>query len=450
MSELTDFTVPMPVLYSREAEEAVLGAVLINPNIFYSVSVSLRADDFFIHRHRFIWEAFTRLNDQHISLDFLTVAEELERKGQLDEVGGPAYVTSLTTAVPTSLHAEAYANVVVAFSGRRHLLTTANQIARLACQTDSAFETTLSEAEKMLFAVTQPRSGSNLRHIARVVGGVYDQVAELAERPEDVQGIPTGFIDLDKLLIGLQPSDLVLVAGRPGMGKTSLLLSLLLSASQASHQSVAIFTLEMSGEQLVLRLLSQVSGIDSQRLRSGRLTDDEWSLFAAAADKLSQLPVYLDDTPALTPFQLRSACRRLAMEHGLDLVIVDYLQLMSGGGTKEQRFENRVQEVGHISRQLKILAKELNIPVIAAAQLSRAVEQRADKKPTLADLRESGSLEMDADIVLLLHRPQPGLNVVSLEVAKNRKGPVGVIDLVYRPELTRFENAQTLDLKEIY
>jgi replicative DNA helicase len=435
----------LPELYSRPSEEALVGAVLINPSAYYTVSNLLRPDDFFIHRLRFVWEAISDLVENQSPVDFLTVTEALDRQGRLAEIGGPAYLTGLINATPSSLNAEAYARLISDHSGRRRLLGAADQIARLSYQTDLAFDTALAEAEKVIFTISQQRSGSNLRPLAEAISAVYDQAVEMAERQDEMLGIPTGFTDLDKLLNGLQSSDLVLIAGRPGMGKTSLLLSLLHTAAQKYQKHVAVFTLEMSGDQLAQRLLSQTSGIDSQRLRSGRMSADEWALFTETAEALSQLPVFLDDTPALTPFQLRSACRRLAMETGLDMVIVDYLQLMSGGS----RFENRVQEVGMISRQLKVLAKELNVPVIAAAQLSRAVEQRADKKPTLADLRESGNLEMDADIVILLHRPQPGLNLVTLEVAKHRKGPVGSVDLVYRPELTRFENAVTIDLNQV-
>jgi replicative DNA helicase len=433
-----------PTLYSRESEEALLGAILINPDAYYSVAGRLRGDDFFIHRHRWIWEAFSSLVDQHIPVDLLTTIEALNRHGQLAEVGGPAYLTGLINATPTSLHAEAYAGVIMEHAGRRRLLDAANAIAKFAYQTGTDFETTLSEAEKAIFTVSQQRLGGNLRSLAEVVDGVYDQAAALANQTGDLLGVPSGFTDLDALLGGWQGSDLVLVAGRPGMGKTSLLLSWLRAAAQSHHKRVAVFTLEMSAEQLAQRLLAQAAGIDAQRLRSGRMTADEWVRFIEAIEVFSSLNVFIEDTPALNPYQLRSACRRLQMEVGLDLVMVDYLQLMSGG----TRYENRVQEVGAISRQLKNLAKELDVPILAAAQLNRSVEQRADKKPTLADLRESGNLEQDADVVILMHRPQPGMNVISLEVAKHRKGPVGTVDLIFRPDLTRFENALTVDLNQ--
>ncbi len=440
---MTDTTVP--ILYSQQAEEALVGAVLIDPGAYFSLADSLKPDDFYIERLRYIWEAIACLVENHSPVDYITVTEELERQGLLDEIGGPAYLTGLINATPSSLNANAYGHLIVDHSGRRQLLEVARQIARLTYQTERAFEEILVEAEKALYSVSQQRVGGNLRPLSEAISAVYERAAEMAERQDEMLGIPTGFTDLDKLLNGLQSSDLVLVAGRPGMGKTSLLLSLLHTAAQVHCKAVAVFTLEMSAEQLSQRLLSQVSGIECHRLRTGRMSPDEWAIFTKAVEALSLLPIYVDDTPALTPFQLRSACQRMAMEIGLDMVIIDYLQLMSGGS----RFENRVQEVGAISRQLKVLAKELNVPVVAAAQLSRAVEQRADKKPTLADLRESGSLEMDADIVLLLHRPQPELNVVTLEVAKHRKGPVGSVDLVYRPELTRFENAVTIDLNKV-
>ena len=273
----------------------------------------------------------------------------------------------------------------------------------------------------------------------------YDRVDQLASRGEDFYGVPTGFIDLDRLLGGLQPSDLLIIAGRPGMGKTGFLLSVAKNAAQKHKKHVAIFSLEMSNEQLVQRLISQETGIDSQRLRSGKLEDHEWPLFTQAIDVLSDTHIYLDDTPAITPLQLRTKCRRLAMEHSLDLVIVDYLQLMSG----DTRNDNRVQEVSYISRNLKVLARELNVPVLTAAQLSRAVEQRTDKRPVLSDLRESGSLEQDADIVMFIYRPDQyekdttKQNIAEIIVSKHRNGPVGTVELIFRSALAKFENAAT-------
>ncbi|MBO9368129.1 MAG: replicative DNA helicase [Chloroflexi bacterium] len=431
--------------HSREAEEAVIGAILINPEVYYDVASFLQAEDFYIHRNRWIWEAFTRLHEQRQPIDLLTVAEELDRTGHLEEVGGTAYLTALMNQVPTSLHAEAYGRVVEAHSIRRKMLQAASQIASLAYSEEKNVEDALDEAEKALFLVSERRLRHDVRPISAVLSEYYDRIDELARRPEGIYGVPTGFIDLDRLLAGLQPSDLLIVAGRPGQGKTGFLLSIARNAALLHKKHVAIFSLEMSSEQLVQRLIAQETGIDSQRLRTGRLTEEEWPLFTHAIEVLSDTHIFLDDTPAITPLQLRTKCRRLHMEYGLDLIILDYLQLMGG----DVRAENRVQEVSYISRNLKILARELNVPVLAAAQLSRAVEQRADKRPVLSDLRESGSLEQDADIVMFIYRPDQyekdtaRKNVAEIIVAKHRNGPVGTVELVFLPSLAKFENAAT-------
>ncbi len=436
---------PQIVPHSREAEEAVIGAVLINPEAYYDVASFLRADDFYIHRHRWIWECFTRLHDRRIPLDFLTVTEDLDQNGQLAEIGGPAYITALINNVPTSLHAEAYGRLVESNAIRRRMLAAANDIAKLAYQQDSTVETVMDEAEKTIFGVSERRTTRDLRSIQEVLSDYYDRVDQLANRAGETYGVPTGFTDLDRMLGGLQPSDLLIVAGRPGMGKTAFMLSIAKNAAQKFKKHIAYFSLEMANEQLVQRLISQETGIDSQRLRMGTLEGDEWSLFAHAVEVLSDTVVFLDDTPALTPLQLRTKCRRLHAEFNLDLVLVDYLQLMTSG----TRNDNRVQEVSFISRNLKVLARELNVPVLAAAQLSRAVEQRTDKDPQLSDLRESGSLEQDADIVMFIHRPEMYekdsllKNIAQIKIAKHRNGPVGAVELVFRNNIAKFENAAT-------
>jgi replicative DNA helicase len=433
------------VPHSREAEEAVLGAVLINPEAYYDVASFLRADDFYIHRHRWIWECFTRLHERRIPIDLLTVTDELEQQGQLEETGGPAYLTALINNVPTSLHAEAYGRIVEANAIRRRMLSAANEIAKLAYQQDATVDTVMDEAERAVFGVSERRTTRDLRSIQEVLSEYYDRIDQLSSRSDETYGVPTGFTDLDRLLGGLQPSDLLIVAGRPGTGKTAFMLSAAKNAAQKNRKHVAIFSLEMSNEQLVQRIISQETGIDSQRLRSGKQEGDEWALFAHAVEVLSDTMIFLDDTPGLTPLQLRTKCRRLHAEFNLDLVLVDYLQLMSSG----VRAENRVQEVSYISRNLKILARELNVPVLAAAQLSRAVEQRADKEPQLSDLRESGSLEQDADIVMFINRPELYdkdtllKNVAQIKVAKHRNGPVGQVELVFRSNIAKFENAAT-------
>jgi len=431
--------------HSREAEEAVVGAVLINPEVYYDVAQFLGPDDFYIHRHKFIWEAFTSLHEQRMPIDLLTVSEELDRNGRLEDIGGPAYLTAMVNQVPSSLNAESYGRIVEGHAIRRRMITAANQIATLAFSESNLVDTVMDEAEKAIFNVSERRLKHDVQPIRQVVSEYYDRIDELAKRPVDILGVPTGFYDLDKLLNGLNPSDLLIIAGRPGQGKTGFLLSVAKNAALVHKKHVAIFSLEMSNEQVVQRLIAQETGIDSQRLRSGKLTEEEWPLFTHAIEVFSDTHVYLDDTPAITPLQIRTKCRRLHMEYGLDLIIVDYLQLMGG----DTRNDNRVQEVSYISRNLKVLARELNVPVLTAAQLSRAVEQRQDKRPVLSDLRESGSLEQDADIVMFIYRPDQyekdttKQNIAEIIVAKHRNGPVGNVELLFRGSLARFENAAT-------
>jgi replicative DNA helicase len=435
--------------HNREAEEAVVGAVFINPEVYYDVAQFLSADDFYIHRHKWIWDAFTSLHEQRIPIDLLTVSDELDRRDQLSEVGGPAYLTSLVNQVPSSLNAESYGRIVESHSIRRKMINAANQIASFAYNEQTNVIDVMDEAEKAVFNVSERRLKHDLQPIKSVLSEYYDRIDDLAKRPEEFFGVPTGFIDLDKMLTGLQPSDLLIIAGRPGQGKTGFLLSVAKNAALTHKKHVAIFSLEMSNEQVVHRLIAQETGIDSQRLRTGKIGEHEWPLFTHSIEVFGDTHIYLDDTPAITPLQLRTKCRRLHMEFGLDLVLVDYLQLMGG----DTRNDNRVQEVSYISRNLKVLARELNVPVLAAAQLSRAVEQRSDKRPVLSDLRESGSLEQDADIVMFIYRPDQyeketdKQNVAEIIISKHRNGPVGSVELIFRNTLAKFENAATRHLK---
>lgn len=452
-SEVSASLGPQIVPHSREAEEAVIGAVMINPEAYYDVAQFLQAEDFYIHRHRWIWQAFTRLHEQRTPIDFLTVTEELDQMGQLGEIGGPAYLTVLINNVPSSLHAEAYGRVVEETAVRRRMLDAANLIAKVAYKEDAGIDDVMNEAEKAIFGVSEKRLTRDLQPIQQVLSDYYDRIDQLNRRGEDTFGVPSGFLDLDRLLGGMQPSDFLIIAGRPGTGKTAFMLSAAKNAAQTYKKHVAIFSLEMANEQLVQRLIAQETGIDTHHLRTGKLTEDEWPLFAHAIEVLGDTRMFLDDTPGLTPIQLRTKCRRLHMEFRLDLVIVDYIQLMSGG----MRIENRVQEVSYISRNLKMLARELNVPVLAAAQLSRAIEQRADKEPQLSDLRESGSLEQDSDVVMFIHRPDmydrdnTRPNIAEIKVAKHRNGPTGTIEMVFRNNLAKFENAATrnIDLSKI-
>jgi len=443
------------VLYSLEAEEAVLGCVLINPEAYFEIAHFLKPDDFHLHKHRWIWDAFVRLHDQRLPVDLLTVSEDLQRRHQLEEAGGTAYLTHLINTVPTSLHAEAYGRIVQRNALRRRLLEAASAIAKLAYEEERDINEVVNDAETAIFAVGEQRLSKDLIPINEAISTYYDRVQFLIEHRGEQLGVPTGFYDLDKVLGGMQKSDLLIIAGRPGSGKTGFALSAAKNAAQIHKKHVAIFSLEMSNEQLVQRLISQETGIDSQRLRMGDVRDDELPIFVQAVNVLSDIPIYLDDTPALTPLQLRAKCRRLDQEYGLDLIIVDYLQLMQGEG----RTENRVQEVSYISRSLKTLARELNVPVLAGAQLSRAVEQRTGKRPQLSDLRESGSLEQDSDIVMFIHRPDEEdaersgrvLDEVHLIVAKHRNGPTGDVTLLFHRALAKFENAAkyTVDLQNV-
>jgi replicative DNA helicase len=451
--EAESFSAPQVVPNNREAEEAVIGAVLINPDSYYDLIEFLRAEDFYLHKHRWIFEAFNHLHEQRSPIDILTVTEELDQMGYLGEIGGPAYLTALISNVPSALNSVAYGRLVEETAIRRRMIDAANQIVKIAFKDGIALDTAINDSEKAVFSVSERRLSQDLQPIQKVLSDYYDRVGDLANRDESTYGVPTNFQDLDVILGGLQPSDLLIIAGRPGQGKTSFMLSLARNAARVSNKHIAIFSMEMSNEQLVQRLISQETGINAQRLRLGKLHGDEWGLFAEAVETLSRTRIFLDDTPSITPTQIRAKCRRLHLEHRLDLVVIDYLQLMVG----DYRTDNRVQEVSYISRNLKTLARELNVPVLAAAQLSRAIEQRADKRPVLSDLRESGSLEQDADIVMFIHRKDKEQeetlmkNVAEIVISKHRNGPTGSVHLVFKEELAQFVDAATahLDLPEV-
>jgi replicative DNA helicase len=434
--------------HNIEAEEAVIGSVLIDPESFFDVAQFLNADDFYLVRHRWIWSAFTDLHDKRSPIDLLTVQEELDRRNQLGEVGGPAYLTRLITLTPTAFNAPAYGRLVEEAATRRRLILAASEIARLAYDVGTDVNTVVGESEKALFGVSESRNLHELRPMRKAASDYYDRVQYLYDHRDEMLGVPTGFKDLDKLLGGMQQSDLLIVAGRPGRGKTSLLLSMALNAAKIYKKRVAIFSLEMSTEQLVQRLVAQETGINSHRLRLGKLEDEEWPRFTQAISLLSDTGIYLDDTPAISALQLRTKCRRLNSEIKLDMIVVDYLQLMTG----DLRVENRVQEVSYISRSLKALARELNVPVLTAAQLSRAVEQRSGQKPMLSDLRESGSIEQDSDVVMFLHHPDDWnedplkKSITEIVVAKHRNGPTGSLELVFLEQLTKFADAETRHL----
>ena len=435
---------PTQAPFSQEAEEAVLGAILINPDSYLTIASFLTTDDFFILRHRHIWDALSRISLRNEKPDFVTVQDELRAMGQLNDIGGPAFILSLINNTPTSIHAEVYARLVERASTRRKLLTAADQIKGLALDENLPLEKVVSESETRLFGVTETTIRRDIQPIGNALNEYFERVEVLMQSPAAMQGLPTGFRDLDQLLGGLQRSDLLIFAGRPGMGKTSFLLSVALNAAKVGAR-IAIFTMEMGADQIVQRFVAMETGINTQKLRTGQLTPQEYSRFVHSAGNLGNLPVFIDDTPSMTPVQMRTKCRRVQHEYGLDLVIVDYLQLMNGGGTFEN---NRVQEISYISRMMKEMARELNVPVFSAAQLSRAVEQRQDKHPQLSDLRESGSLEQDADIVAFLYREvvyneaTENPNKAEVIIAKHRNGPTDTVSLHYERQLTKFLDAR--------
>ncbi|MBC8097861.1 MAG: replicative DNA helicase [Armatimonadetes bacterium] len=426
--------------YSDEAEEAVIGAILMNPDSYFTVASFLRAEDFLLTRHKILWEALERLSRRDEPVDYLMLVQELRDMRALEEIGGAPYITRLISNTPTSIHAEFYGRIVERTAIRRRLMNAADEIKVLAVDEKRDVETVITEAEKLMFNVTDRQLKRDFVPLGDAVSVYFDQIDRLMNDPSITLGVPSGFKDLDELLGGFQRSDLIIFAGRPGMGKTSFMLSTAVNSARLGAR-VAIFTMEMGADQLVQRMISMETGINSHQLRLGKLSQREYDRFVEAAGRISRFPIFIDDTPALNPLQMRTKCRRLQHEHGLDMVMVDYLQLMNSGGTYEN---NRVQEISFITRAVKELARELNVPIFSAAQLSRAVEQRQDKRPLLSDLRESGSIEQDADIVMFLYRDAvyneatEFPNMAEIIVSKHRNGATGTLSLYFDNTLTKF------------
>jgi replicative DNA helicase len=429
-----------------EAEQAVLGSLLIDGSVVVRIPPGLSGEDFSRPAHGRIFDTILDLYNQRKAIDLMTVASELRRRGALEEIGGPAYLTTLVERTPVATHVEHYASLVERASLRRRLIDAAGQIARVAYEDEAeTIEETIDQAESMLFQVLGERRRRDLTSVGDLLDAYFERIEEIQQNREEMVGTGTGFRDLDRMLGGLQPSDLCIVAGRPGMGKTSWLTSVAANVAMGAGKTVALFSLEMSGEQMVQRLISSETGISTHKLRMGDISFDETELVMRAIGRLAPMSFYVDDTPGITPFELRTKVRRLHAERGVDLVIIDYLQLMSGS----KRNENRVQEISLISRSLKGLARELRVPVIAASQLSRQVESRADRRPQLSDLRESGSIEQDADMVLFLYRDAvynedtEKKNIAEVNIAKHRHGPTGTVELVFIPHETRFRDLAT-------
>ena len=430
-----------------EAECGVLGSIIIDPEAIVQVADFLHSDDFYRDAHRTIYEVILQLYEQREPADFITISDELERRNKLEEVGGASYITSLINQVPTSGNVEYYGRIVERTSILRRLIHAAGQIAAIAYEEGDA-DVALDRAEQLIFNISQRHARTDFSLLRDILSEYMNKLDQLHERRGTIVGVPTGFTDLDRLTGGLQRSDLIILAARPAIGKTSLALSLAHNSTVKYQHSVAIFSLEMSKEQLVQRLLSMDAGVDQQRLRTGWIEDDEWDRIIYAMGTLSEANIWIDDTPGITTVEMRSKARRLQAEHGIDLIIVDYLQLMQSVLGSGKRNENRVQEISEVSRNLKALARKLNLPVLALAQLSRAVETRQSKVPQLSDLRESGSLEQDADIVMFIYRDDiynpesERKNIADIIVAKHRNVPVGEVSLYFQASQTRFRDLE--------
>lgn len=442
--------------YSQEAEEATIGAVLVNPEMFIFVKSFLHSDDFFILRHRYVWEAMEKLYDRKQPIDYLTITKALKDNGRLSEIGGPAYLTQCINTAPSSTLAETYGRIVQTESTRRQLMAVSDQIKALALNKDIATDEALSEASRQLMDLQVGTSIEHERTFFDDVSAYFDLVERMMKNPNQIIGIPTGFNELDRLLMGVQSPDLLIFAGRPGMGKSSFLTSVASNILKGGKR-VGLFSLEMGRDQVTRRIVSAESRVNLQRLNSGRITPAEWSEFVKKSGEVSKLPLLINDKAGITPDKIRSQIYKWLAQYGsLDVIMVDYLQRMSGG-KRFSKNSNRVEEVSYIALQLKEIAREFNIPVMSAAQLSRAVEQRQDKHPQLSDLKESGSIEQEADIVMFLYRDEvynPATefpNQADIEIAKHRNGPTGTITLYFEKTLTKFMNAaeRSVDLSHI-
>lgn len=440
MSDLLTDRVPP---HNHEAEQSVIGAIFLDPQALITASEILIPEDFYRIAHQKIFQTMLDLSDQGNAIDVVTVTEELSVKKELEDVGGLSYLTELANAVPTAANVSYYAKIVEEKSILRRLIRTATKIVEESYTREDEVEDLLSEAEKKVMEVANRKNSGDFKHVKDVLVQTYDNIEQLQNRKGDVTGIPTGFNDLDRMTAGFQRNDLIIVAARPSVGKTAFALNIAQNVAVKARENVAIFSLEMGAEQLVMRMLCAEGNIDAQALRTGALTAEDWSKLTIAMGTLSNSGIYIDDTPGLRVSEIRAKCRRLAQEKGLGMIVIDYLQLIQGSA---KRGENRQQEVSEISRSLKALARELKVPVIALSQLSRGVEQRQDKRPMMSDIRESGSIEQDADIVAFLYRDDyydkesENKNMIEIIIAKQRNGPTGTVTLAFKKEFNKFLN----------
>ncbi len=432
-----------------EAEQAVLGAMLIDKEAIAKATELLSADDFYREAHRVIFSAMLELYNKNEAVDMVTVTEILKRDNKLEDIGGIAYITSLANVVLTAANVKYHAEIVAEKSVLRQLVRVSTEIAAMGYEANDDVGTLLDTAESRILEISNRKKKADFTPINDILMDSVQSIESLLQNKGGLTGLPAGFADLDKLTSGLHPSDFIILAARPSMGKTALALNIVQNVALRAHKaiggeprSVAFFSLEMSKEQLVNRMLCAEAGIDSQRLRVGEMHDEDWTHLWDACDTMSRAKIYIDDTAGITAMEMRSRARRLKAEHGLDLIVVDYLQLMQGSG-KRNNSGDRQQEVSEISRSLKALARELDVPVLALSQLSRSVESRQVKRPMLSDLRESGSLEQDADIVAFLYRedyynPETENKHTELIIAKHRNGPVDTVNLFFQKQFTKF------------
>ncbi len=441
---MADPAADRPLPHNLEAERAVLGAVLLDAEAIHRAVEFIKDTDFFRDAHRRIFAKMLELAESRQAIDFITIKDELGRSGDLDQVGGPAYIASLVDGLPRGVNVADYARIVKEKSSLRSLIQSANRVLTSAYQAEDDAGAIIDEAEREIFAIAEGAIHQGFVSMRELANASFAVVEQAHSRKQLVTGVPTGFLELDEMLAGLQPSDLIIVAARPSMGKTSLVLNIAQHVGTKTNMTVGFFSLEMSKEQLFLRMLTSEAGIDAHRLRTGFLGERDFPKLTHAMEVLGGARIFIDDSASIGVLEMRAKARRLKAEHGLDLIIIDYIQLMQGRG----RFENRVTELASISRGLKGLAKELSVPVVVLSQLSRAPEQRPNKRPQLSDLRESGALEQDADVVVMIFREdmyeatEENQGVAELIVAKQRNGPTGTARLAFIREFTRFENLE--------
>lgn len=425
--------------HSKEAEESVIGAVLLDKDAIIAIAETLTPDDFYDSRHKEIYLACLELYDQRAPIDVLTLSDHLKKKGKLKAIGGTSYLAELVNGVPTAAHVEHYAKIVRDLATKRHLMTAAARMVDMSADEGMAADELLDRVESEVFSISQKQTVKSFTPVKDALAQSFDRLDELHKQSEGLRGVPTGFKDLDDALAGMQKSNLIILAARPGVGKTSMALNIAQNLAVSYKRPVAIFSLEMSKEELVDRLLVSQADIDAWKLKTGKLSEEDFTALSNAMGVLAEAPIYIDDTPALSILEMRTKARRLQVDVGIDLLVVDYLQL-----SRSRNLENRVQEVSEITQGLKNLARELKIPVLAISQLSRAVEQRGEKRPQLADLRESGSIEQEADVVMFLWREdEEHLENIVLDIAKHRNGPLKTIKLYFKGDRIKFYGRET-------